>query len=146
MIEVPSTTYGKLRMTQDVIELCAKLLRAKDAEAQANATRVDIETKLIAMVGHRPEGSETKDHGEYKITTTGKITRKMNWDSWAAVKTQIPDELHPVKLKPELDEKGVKWLQVHKPDLYLLLPIECKPAKTAVEVRLIPQPATEEAQ
>lgn len=128
-------------MSQDVIALCAKLLSAKAAEAQATAARVEIEEQIVRLVGKRDEGSQTTDVGEYKVTTTGKVTRKMNWAAWETIKAQFPAELHPVKNKPELDEKGVKWLKEHREDLYKLLPIEVKPAKTAVEVKLISQPA-----
>lgn len=129
-------------MSQDVIALCAKLLSAKAAEAQATAARVEIEEQIVRLVGKRDEGSQTTDVGEYKVTTTGKVTRKMNWAAWETIKAQFPAELHPVKTKPELDEKGVKWLQTHREDLYKLLPIEVKPAKTAVEVKFTPNPAT----
>lgn len=128
-------------MSQEVIALCAKLLHAKALEARANAARVAIEAEIVAAVGKRDEGSQTKEFGEYKVTTTGKVSRKMDWTAWEAIKAQIPAAMHPVKNKPELDETGVKWLQTHRDDLYKLLPIEVKPAKTAVEVKFTPNPA-----
>ena len=128
-------------MSQEVIALCAALLSAKAVEAQANAARVAIEEQIVAAVGKRDEGSQTQAFGEYKVTTTGKVSRKMDWAAWDAIKATIPADMHPVKDKPELDEKGVKWLQTHRADLYKLLPIEVKPAKTAVEVKFTPNPA-----
>jgi hypothetical protein len=115
--------------------LCADWLKAKRAENTANAERIAIEDQIVALTGKRDEGAKTVDATGFKITVTGKISRKMDWTAWEAVKDQIPVDLRPVKMKPELDEKGVKWLAENNPDIYKLLPIEVKPAKTAVEVK-----------
>jgi hypothetical protein len=85
---------------------------------------------------HFTHGSrQSTDSSKFESNITSKISRKMDWKAWEAIKAQIPPEMHPVKLKPELDEKGVKWLADNQPDIYKLLPIEVKPAKTAVEVK-----------
>lgn len=117
--------------------LCSEWLAAKEAERKATAERVAIEDAIVAITGKKEEGAQTHDVGAFKVAVTGKVTRKMDWDKWALVKGQIPAEFHPVKMKPELDERGVKWLRDHRSDLYALLPIETKPAKTAVEVKTV---------
>ncbi len=122
-------------MSQTIEQLCPEWLAAKKAEQTANAQRVAIEDQIIALTGKRDEGAKTVDVSGFKITVTGKISRKMDWMAWETIKAQIPADMHPVKLKPELDEKGVKWLAEHQPDIYKLLPIEVKPAKTAVEIK-----------
>ena len=96
------------------------------------AERIAIEEQIVSLTGKRDEGAKTVDATGFKITVTGKISRKMDWKAWETVKAQIPPEMHPVKLKPELDEKGVKWLADNQPDIYKLLPITVAPAKTAV--------------
>jgi hypothetical protein len=60
----------------------------------------------------------------------------MDWDRWPEVKEKIPAHLRPVKTKEELDERGVKWLAENRPELYALLPLEVKPAKTAVNIEV----------
>lgn len=115
--------------------LCQEWLDAKKAETKATSNRVEIEEKIIALTGKRDEGAQTHEAGAFKVAVTGKITRKMDWDKWDAIKASIPPNLHPVKMKPELDEKGVRYLQANEPEIYKLLPMEVKPAKTAVEVR-----------
>lgn len=117
--------------------LCADWLAAKEKERKATADRVSIEDAIVALTGKKDEGAQTHEAGGFKVAVTGKVTRKMDWDKWDQVKASIPANLHPVKLKPELDEKGVKWLRDNQPDLYALLPIETKPAKTAVEVKAV---------
>jgi hypothetical protein len=122
-------------MSTTLETLAADWVAAKDKERAATAARVEIEDKIVELAGKKDEGSKTHEAGQFKVTITGKISRKMDWEKWAEVKAQIPTELHPVKMKPELDERGVKWLKDNRPDLYERLPIEVKPAKTAVEVK-----------
>lgn len=120
-------------------ELCLAWTNAKAAEAKAKRLRVKAEDQLIALVGKKDKGSQTTEHDGFKVTTTAKWTTSMDWDKWDAIKAQIPAELHPVKQKHELDQAGVDWLKENRPDLYALLPIETKTAKTAVEVKAIPK-------
>lgn len=121
----------------DLKQLSADWLKAKAEEAAANKRRVAIEDQIVALTGKKDEGSQTIDATEFKITVTGKISRKMDWTQWETVKSQIAPNLWPVKMKPELDEKGVKYLQANEPEIYALLPIEVKPAKTAIEVKAV---------
>jgi len=118
-------------------QLCADWLSAKSEENAANKKRVAIEEQIVALTGKRDEGSKTHDADGYKVTVTGKVTRKMDWDAWANVKDQIPENLRPVKVKEELDERGVKYLADNEPEIYALLPIEVKPAKTGVDVKVV---------
>lgn len=118
-------------------QLSAEWLDAKKAEAVANKQRTAIEDQIVALTGKRDEGSQTVNATGFKITVTGKMSRKMDWDKWEQIKSQIAPNLWPVKNKPELDEKGVKYLQANEPEIYALLPIEVKPAKTAIEVKAV---------
>ncbi len=125
-------------MTASTLEqLSAAWLAAKKAENAASKERVAIEEQIVALTGKRDEGAQTHEAEGFKVTVTGKISRKMDWDKWEQVKAQIAPNLHPVKYKPELDEKGVKYLQANEPEIYALLPIEVKPAKTGIEVKAV---------
>lgn len=123
-------------------EMCAAWLKAKAAEHAAAELRTTIEEQIVAVTGKRDEGAQTVDATGYKITVTGKITRRMDWKKWADIEDQIPPELRPIQMKPSLDETGVKWLQANRPELYQILPIEVKPAKTAVVVKAVEPDAT----
>lgn len=118
-------------------QLSAAWLAAKKAEAAAAKERLAIEEQIVALTGKRDEGAQTHEAEGFKVTVTGKVSRKMDWDKWETVKAQIAPNLHPIKYKPELDEKGVKYLQANEPEIYALLPIEVKPAKTAIEVKRV---------
>jgi len=118
-------------------KLCADWLAAKKAEAAANKQRLAIEEAIVTLTGKKDEGSKTHDTDGFKVTVTGKVTRKLDWEKWEQVKGQIHPNLWPIKMKPELDEKGVKWLQQNEVEIYALLPITVTPAKTAIEVKAI---------
>ncbi len=122
---------------EELKKLAQDWLSAKAEEAAANTRRVAIEQKIVALTGQKQEGSKTTKAAGFSITVKGVINRKMDWEKWDEVKANIPAELHPVKQKPELDEKGVKWLKENRPDIYAMLPIEVKPGKTGVEIKEI---------
>lgn len=117
-------------------ELAEKWIAAKHAEGEWNKRRVELEEQIVALTGKKDEGSQTVNEDGFKIVVTGKLTRKLDLEKWAAVRDQIPRNLWPIKIKEELDERGVKYLQQNEPQIYALLPIEVKPAKTAVSVEV----------
>ncbi len=122
---------------EELKKLAQDWLLAKAEEAAANTRRVAIEQKIVALTGQKQEGSETHKAEGFSIVVKGVINRKMDWKKWEQIKASIPVELHPVKQKPEIDEKGVKWLKENRPDIYAMLPIEVKPGKTGVEIKEI---------
>lgn len=122
-------------------DLCRDYREAKKREEEAAADRLKIEAEIIASMGAKPEGSQSERAGIYKVTTTGKVKRSMDWARWEIVKHQIPAQFHPIKTKLELDEKGVKYLQTAEPEIYKKLPITVEPAKTAVTVAIVDEVA-----
>jgi hypothetical protein len=119
------------------VEIANDLFEAKLAEKEANERRVALEEELIALVGAREEGSQTHEIGDYKITITGKLNRKIDWDLFdQSIAAKIPQTLQPVKIKRELDDTGVKYLANNEPQIYKLLAkaLTVKPAKTAVTI------------
>lgn len=128
MTNPESTTVG---------DLCRSWLTAKAEESAANRRRLQIEADIVAKVGARTEGSQTSEADGFKVTTTGKQSISMDWDKWEQVKATIAANLWPVKTKSEVDAKGVRYLQLNEPEVYAKLPIEVKPAKTAVEVKAV---------
>lgn len=120
-------------------EIAQDLFDARQVEREANERRVELEEELIALVGAREEGSKTHTIGDFKITITGKLNRKIDWEIFDdSIASHIPESLQPVKIKRELDETGVKYLANNEPQLYKLLSkaLTIKPAKTAVTITL----------
>ena len=119
------------------VEIADELFQAKQDERKANEHRVALAEDLITILGNREEGATTHQVGDYKITITGKLKRKINWDMFdSTIAARIPESLHPVKLKRELDETGVKYLANNEPQLYKVLAsaLTIEPAKTDVKI------------
>lgn len=124
-------------MSDPLQELCRDWFRAKERENKAVDERWEIEKKIVAITGKKEEGSSTVKAGEsFKVTVTGTVSRKMDWAKWESVKDKVPAQLHPVKTKLELDEKGVKYLRDNEPEIYKLLPIEVKEGKTGIKIEV----------
>ena len=114
----------------------------KHAEDRAKENRLQSELKLIELFGfNKLEGSQTikTDDGNYKISFTAKLDRKLDEDAYRAIEHNLPDNMRPVRVKLELDTKGIKWMEENAPDAYALVApcITTKPAKTAVKVEFI---------
>lgn len=119
------------------VEIANELFEAREAEKKANERRVELEEELIAILGQKEEGAQTHEVGDYKVTITGKLIRKIDWDLYdQSIAAKIPESLQPVKVKRELDDSGVKYLANNEPQIYRLLAkaLTIKPAKTAVTI------------
>jgi hypothetical protein len=91
-------------------DLAAAYLAAKDAETAATAHRREIAALIQAMTGHESEGQRTYECDGFKIAVKAPLIRSMDWKAWEAVKKDIHPDLHPICVKEELDEKGLRWL------------------------------------
>lgn len=123
-----------MRTKEQIVE---DLFQARLNEKQANERRVQLEQELIALVGAKDEGSQTHDIGDYKVIVTGKLIRKIDWDTFdKLVASKIPASLHPVKVVREEDIAGIKYLANNEPKMYAILAkaLTVKPAKTAVSI------------
>lgn len=107
--------------TKTLAELSREWQIAKHAEAHATTQRIAVEKKILAITGTKPSGNLSKRDGIFKIVVTTNVGYSMDWKAWDKLSKQIPVELHPIKQKPEIDPRGVKWLMTNRPDLYRVL-------------------------
>ena len=126
------------RKTLDV--LCADLIRAKEAEHQANESRIEVEREIIALVGLPDEGAKTVDADGFKVKVTQDIRRKLDEKKYALIAEQIPEAIRPVKLVEELkiEAAGVRWLKENEPGYYKLFcsAMTETPSKPSVKVEV----------
>lgn len=110
---------------------------AKRDEENARDHRLRIEQEIIELTGHKEEGSQTHKAGDWKVTVTGKLTRKLDADKWAEIEPSIPEAMRPVIHKPTLETKGLRYLENNEPEIFARIAkaIETKPAKPAVTVK-----------
>ena len=120
---------------QPVDVLGFELAKAKELEASAREKRVQIEQQLIDAIGAKEEGATTQSGNYFKVTTTGKLTRKLDVKSFNQIASQLGEHA-PVKTTVSLDVRKLKKLAVDEPVMFnmMLDVIETKPAKTAVTV------------
>ena len=105
-------------MTTNTEALARDWLEAKRAEAVAQAKRIAIEDQIVAALGARDEGAETHRVGDYKVTLTQPVTRKLDEKKWSLVASQCHAALQPVKVKMEADATGCKWLANNEPEIW----------------------------
>ena len=107
---------------------------AKNQEVAANKRRLELEEELLSHLTAKTEGSESHQVGPYKVTLTGRLNRKVEWDMLA--KLGIPEDMLPLKHKPELDLKGLRYLESNEPETYntFCKALTIEPAKTSVTV------------
>lgn len=125
----------------DLDKLVADWKQAKADEQAANAQRVDIEARIIALTGKPAEGSLTVKTDTNKITIKQGVTRSLDERAYALIVDQIPERIRPVtwEQKPKVDAAGVRWLQENEPGYFKLLATALteKPAKPSVSVEAI---------
>ena len=124
-----------IREIQKVDRLGFELAKAKKLEASAHEKRVQIEQQLIEAIGAKEEGATTQTGNYFKVTTTGKLTRKLDVQAFNRIAAQLGEHA-PVKTTVSLDVRKLKKLAVDEPALFSMMldVIETKPAKTAVTV------------
>ena len=114
---------------------------AKSNEEKAKEARLEAEAKIVKALGDsvKLEGSATNKTRFYKITTTGKLTYKLDRKAWDGVKDLFPSGLAPIKTSIEVDKNILKSIEKFSPKLYAeaCKAIEIKPAKTAITIERI---------
>lgn len=111
-------------------------LDAKEQERQAEAKRLVIEEQIAQAFEHKTEGAISHRVGDYKVTLTQPIYRKIDETMWSQVASLCPEPLRPIKVKLEADAAGIKWLQSNEPEIWAKIAraFESKPGKLGVKV------------
>lgn len=123
-------------MSSNVTGLCGAWLEAKRREDEAIEARRKIEKEITEALDKKDEGSITHKVEPYKVTLTQPIYRKIDMGVWETVKSAIPMEAWPLKMKVEVDDAGCRWLMENRPDLWKLAAtaITATPGKIGVKV------------
>ena len=104
---------SKIIPNRTVEDVVADWMDAKNEEVAANKRRIEIEEEVLSFLTSKIEGAESHQVGPYKVTLTGRLNRKVDWDF--VQKLGIPENMLPVKQKPELDLKGLRYLENNEP-------------------------------
>ena len=123
-------------MSSNVTGLCGAWLEAKRREDEAIQARLQIEKEITTALDSKTEGSITHKVEPYKVTLSQPIYRKIDMGVWESVKSAIPMEAWPLKMKVEVDDTGCRWLIENRPDLWKIAAtaITATPGKVGVKV------------
>ena len=91
---------------------------ARSEYEAAKAALERAEKEICSSLSYKPEGATFHDVDGYKVTITGRINRKIDGFIWEVIKGKIPENLCPVKYKPEVDLKGLRYLIDSEPEVY----------------------------
>lgn len=122
-----------------VKELTNDWMAAKTDERLANLRRIAIEEQLVKLVNTKEEGSITTDIGDgIKVTTTGKLSYKVDRVTLDELTEGWPDDIRPVRLELKVDETRLKKIRAEQPKLWsqIARAVEVKPQKTGVSIEI----------
>ena len=120
-------------------KLCQDLREQDDIRARAVKAVSDIRAAIAQIVDTPEEGTASTVTKFFKCITTGKLTRKLDAETWEHIKDDIPEELRPVRMKLEIDLKKLKALELANPEMFRLVAraIETKAGNTGVKVEVL---------
>lgn len=124
------------------LDIAAQNLReCKVTEDAARRARIAAEEAVLAIAGCKSEGSTTTKTAFFKVTTTGKLTRSIEPDTWEAVKSEIPEAIRDrlVRYKPDLVLSELRYIESDEPEIYAVFAqaLTIKPAKASVSVDVL---------
>lgn len=121
---------------EELERLCYDLMLLKKEEKAVADIRIDVENQIAQMVSTKEEGTDKAEAGEFKITVTSKLTRTLDYPAYLAIENDIPAAFRCVDLKPAINLKKLRTLEMSNPDLIPVF-VTTKPAKSAVKVEVI---------
>jgi hypothetical protein len=108
-----------------------QLALAQDAEHYARDRRLAVEAEIVAIMPGKHEGTVTdKDAG---LSVTYKITRKLDYAAYQAIADGLPEGLQCVDMKPTLNLKSFRALELVEPSLAASFVTE-SPAKPSISI------------
>tara|TARA_R110000824_G_scaffold125984_3_gene285313 strand:+ start:534 stop:1004 length:471 start_codon:yes stop_codon:yes gene_type:complete len=120
-------------------KLGQELREFSDMEQKGKAGRLAAEAKIAELAPVKEEGTSVTTTRFFKITTVGKLTRKLDAEAWANIEGDVPEDLRPVKVELKLDLKKLRAIESANPELHKFVSkaISTKPAKVGVKVELL---------
>ena len=121
-------------MNLSLQELAALRVAAKEREDAAIAHRREIDAAIAKVVQGAEEGTASQEAGDYKITVTRKVTRKVDTNKlraeWSAL---TADEQACFKWAADIETRTYRTSKTMLVDSY----ITSKPASPSVSVEAI---------
>ena len=116
-----------------------EILEFKQIEDDAKASRIQAESRLVAMLPTQVEGTINEEDGGIKATVTFKLTRTVDGNAVQADWNELPEIVKDAFIwKPDLVLKQARALESANPAAYAVLAkyITSKPAKPGVKIEV----------
>lgn len=120
--------------------LAMEIMDLKAQEETAKQRRYMLEARLAGMIATKDEGTDKAETGPYRITVTSKLTRSLDYEAYQRLEEDIPAGLRCVKLKPEIDMKALRAMDMARPG-YSAQFITTKPAKPSIKIEIVQEAA-----
>jgi hypothetical protein len=126
-----------MEMEAEIIDRYAgKIIELKERESELAAVRKELEEELATAIATQEEGTDTEKTAIYKITVTSKLNRTLDYPAYLAIENDIPEGVRCVRMKPELDLKKLRAMEMVRPGFSAQF-ITSKPSKPSVKVEVI---------
>jgi len=122
--------------TEQIERLAGTILRLKEDENSIAKGRVAAEEELAALIATKDEGTDTAKTGMFKVSVTSKLNRTLDYEAYQAIESGLPEGVRCVDLKPSLNLKKLRALEMVDPALPATF-ITTKPAKPSVKIEVI---------
>ena len=131
----------KLSPEIEIDALASRLNSLKQSKSAIDKDIKNTEEALIALVGSKPEGSFSVSTESFKVTTTGKVYRKVDETKLTALRKLISKSIFNkvFRTKHDVNLKELRHYQNNEPDVYTDLAevITTTPGKTAIKVEAL---------
>lgn len=118
-------------------DLAEQFQRAKEDEAAAKERRLEVEGQIVAaMTDLKEEGTTTEKTDYFKVSVTTKLTRTLDYPAYLDLESQIPEGIRCVTLKPEIDLKKLRAMEMVRPGFSAQF-VTTKPSKPTIKVEAI---------
>lgn len=124
-------------MKNEVDVLAALWLEAKQAEARAKERRLTVEAQIAELLGVADEGVINAMGSEFKIKTTGKLTRTLHSDDLQRDWDSLPSGIKEcVSWQPKLNMRALRTLESNHNELSPVMAryMTTKPAKPTITI------------
>ena len=112
-------------------DLCTELSLAKGRLSAIQSHIKNLENDILATIPPKLEVSQTIPVHGWKLTTTHKLTRKLDFDAYQAL--DLPENMQFVNMKPTIDLFKLRAIEMLDPALVAQC-VTVKPAKTAIKI------------
>jgi len=112
-------------------DLCSDLALAKSKLSSLQKNILKIENEIISMIPPKLEGSQTIPVPGYRLTTTHKVSRKLDFDAYQAL--NLPKNMQFVDMQARINLFNLRSVERRDPAVVAQC-VTVKPAKTSIKI------------